>query len=69
MIMLQELTLDELRAMSAEALKQMLIDERIQERARKEAESNAEEAAKREALERRKAYIERLRDSGRIPRK
>ena len=55
--------------MSAEALKQMLIDERIQERARKEAESNAEEAAKREALERRKAYMERLRDSGRIPRK
>lgn len=67
--MLQELTLEELRAMSAEALKQMLIDERIQERARKEAESSAEEAAKREALERRKAYIERLRDSGRIPRK
>lgn len=57
--------MEELCAMSAEALKQMLIDERIQERARKEAE----EAAKREALERRKAYIERLRDSGRIPRK
>ena len=65
---MQDYSLEELGALSAETLKQMFIDERIQERARKEAELKAEEAAKNEAVERRKAYIKRMQDSGRIPR-
>lgn len=66
--MLSDYSLEDLNALSAESLKQMLIDERVQERARKEEERKAEEAAKNEAMQRRTAFVLRMQNSGRLPK-